>query len=530
MSRSERNMSARSTPPAVHNVLRVALLAACMNAGTHAQAPSPDEVLRQLVQSADDSCQYARDGACDEPDLCTPGTDVTDCRTSPSGFPDDFGEEEPSSFAASVVSASVTLLFGALMLVWMRHQFVVGNASRLVPSVTMVPRSGDTSVGRAQAVRDTVHDAFANVCKAEGIRAELFKSPPLESDIWTRVEIDQPTPGRPGYSSRAAAVITIVPREFHRFDPEMILTFATNEGREKKYDRIIELGPEAIRSACVYLAGQTTRLWVKPQRARKWPLQLWRPRNKLTGVKELRWLTGIATALRGFWWWITRDERGRMLSVSTGKPRDEPRRLIRLDSWQAVIRDIAGKTPEIRQEILQSLKGEAERGGRASPGIAMGQRARIGDEDISYHGIDGRVERRQIVAQLGRAIVFVHVYSYGNDLYVGWDAHVNAGMWAQKSVGIGVDPESGRLTRALAVSSSWQSPNEYDVTDANFLLEWVHVVLMRIIKDVMRVHEIDQEIDFEIVRESRQSALDRKEPTAARGKGKGLLNRLRRTS
>src|SRR4029434_7874097 len=165
MSPSEGNMSARSTPPAVRNVLRVALLAACMNAGTHAQAPSPDEVLRQLVQAADDSCQYARDGACDEPDLCAPGTDVTDCRTSPSGFPDDFGEEESSSFAASVVSASVTLLFGALLLVWMRHQFVVGNASRLVPSVTMVPRSGDTSVGRAQAVRDTVHDAFANVCK-----------------------------------------------------------------------------------------------------------------------------------------------------------------------------------------------------------------------------------------------------------------------------------------------------------------------------------------------------------------------------
>jgi hypothetical protein len=58
----------------------------------------------------------------------------------------------------------------------------------------------------------------------------------------------------------------------------------------------------------------------------------------------------------------------------------------------------------------------------------------------------------------------------------------------------------------------------------------VHVVLIRIIKDVMRVHEIDQEIDFEIVRESRQSALDRKEPTAPRGKSKGLLNRLRRTS
>jgi len=29
------------------------------------------------------SCEYARDGTCDEPDLCEPGTDTTDCRARP---------------------------------------------------------------------------------------------------------------------------------------------------------------------------------------------------------------------------------------------------------------------------------------------------------------------------------------------------------------------------------------------------------------------------------------------------------------
>lgn len=35
------------------------------------------------VAHADDSCTYAKDGECDEPNICKPGTDTTDCRAAP---------------------------------------------------------------------------------------------------------------------------------------------------------------------------------------------------------------------------------------------------------------------------------------------------------------------------------------------------------------------------------------------------------------------------------------------------------------
>ncbi len=42
-----------------------------------------------------DSCEYARDGTCDEPDLCEPGTDTSDCRAVPKSKP----TEQPKSQA-----------------------------------------------------------------------------------------------------------------------------------------------------------------------------------------------------------------------------------------------------------------------------------------------------------------------------------------------------------------------------------------------------------------------------------------------
>jgi hypothetical protein len=487
-------------------------------------ALSPDEIVR--LAQAGDSCQYANDGECDEPKLCASGTDTTDCRNPPGlsgGF--DASETAPVDLPG-LGTLLASLLGGGLVAILLSFKFVVARAQANAPGVTLVPRSTLTSVARSQQIRDSIHDAFARTCSTEGIRAELFKSPPHESETWLRVEIDQPD-SRPGYSSRATAVVMVTPREFFRFDPELVLAYTTNEGKTQKHDHIIEFGTESIRSLCLYLSGQATRFWIKPQRCRKWPLQLWRPRNRMEGIHELRWLTTLAASFRAFWWWATRDARGRMLSVSGGKPSEEPRRLIRLDSWQAVVREVAANAPAIRQDILRSLQSEAEAGSASGSDLAVGQRAWIADEDISYHGIDGRVERQQIVARLGRGIVFVHVYCYGKDLYVGWDAHVNAGVWAEKAVGVGVDPQSGRLTRALGVTTSWHSPNEYDVTDASFLLEWVHATVSRIIKDVVREYKIDQEINFEIVRERRQDVVGRADTGARTG---GLLQRLRRTS
>ena len=43
-------------------------------------APRPAPEPKPKAKSGPDSCEYAHDGTCDEPDLCAPGTDTTDCR------------------------------------------------------------------------------------------------------------------------------------------------------------------------------------------------------------------------------------------------------------------------------------------------------------------------------------------------------------------------------------------------------------------------------------------------------------------
>lgn len=59
-------------------------------------APQPrPEGPAPTAKPGPDSCEYANDGTCDEPDLCKPGTDTSDCKRKPTtqaaGFPSGFG-------------------------------------------------------------------------------------------------------------------------------------------------------------------------------------------------------------------------------------------------------------------------------------------------------------------------------------------------------------------------------------------------------------------------------------------------------
>jgi hypothetical protein len=114
-----------------------------------------------------------------------------------------------------------------------------------------------------------------------------------------------------------------------------------------------------------------------------------------------------------------------------------------------------------------------------------------------------------------RAVAFVHIYGYGNDLYVGWDAHLNGGTWIEKSIGKYKELTSGKVANAYKIEPAWQSPGEYDITDANFLLETVHSVVKKVIKRAMADHKIDQEIDFSIVREARKDIAGSARPGSA---------------
>jgi hypothetical protein len=96
----------------------------------------------------------------------------------------------------------------------------------------------------------------------------------------------------------------------------------------------------------------------------------------------------------------------------------------------------------------------------------------------------------------------------------------------------GVDRRSGKYVVAKRVVEGWQLPNEYDVDDVNFLTEWLHAGIVRVVRLKMEELKIDQEIDFTIQRESRTAALSgstSENRDAGRSAGiQGVASRLRR--
>jgi hypothetical protein len=131
-----------------------------------------------------------------------------------------------------------------------------------------------------------------------------------------------------------------------------------------------------------------------------------------------------------------------------------------------------------------------------------------------------------MVLTLGRGIVFCQIYEYGKDLYVGWNAHLNLGQWVEAAVGQGIDKSTGELTQFKTVTNAVQRPNEYDVTDLSCLIEWTHAQLTKLLKQMMAERQIDQEIDFKILRGERQQLT----AGAVSDKGGGIFSRFKRAA
>jgi hypothetical protein len=142
---------------------------------------------------------------------------------------------------------------------------------------------------------------------------------------------------------------------------------------------------------------------------------------------------------------------------------------------------------------------------RLSEGVAVNIQSRL--EDISYLTPDGKQERKQLVLSQGRGTVFCHVYPYGEDLYIGWDAHLNYGQWVEAALDSGYDPKLGSPAVIKTVIPGISRVTEYDLIDLNSLTEWTHSRFVQLIKQVMAEHSLDQEIDFKILRGERQSLL-----------------------
>jgi len=379
----------------------------------------------------------------------------------------------------------------------------------------VTPRLASNSLTVASAVRDKISERFLAACRAASAEVIAYASPALSPPPWAHFEFVLPSQDQ-RLCLRASCRITVESLDFHRF--EHLLTVELTEAKRRRlYTGVTGLDAGHLEAIIAYLTEPDSVSAPKLPVVRQFPLQFWRPKNKIERLHPdwtelgfgalafvLFFFGAIAVPVVGqfvaigimFLLWFRRRARKDYV-LTPGKPLQDPRLLRRCDSWQANIYGLGARAEEFRAELLRRLTTRAG----TEPQFT------VAPERIWYAGVDGKVEREQIVVGYRRALAFVHVEAHGDDLFVGWDSHVNTGTWVERTLASGIDRESGKYVVAKQVVLGTLTPNEYDVTDTSFVTEWLHTVATTLVRLKMEEHRIDQEIDFVIQRGSRDHVL-----------------------
>ncbi len=525
-------------------------------------------VLLGLSQGyADDSCGYARDGACDEPLLCATDTDGTDCAGVPAevraGVTSDTAEDNdplpvddssPAGLWQALESAAWSLYFlpdrfgldpdtillwlvigGVLLALYLRGKKGPATTDTIRDLVwrAMSPdvRPGDGSeIGEARRQCRHIAEALERELGERNTKFRIYVDADAVSVPWLRVDcVIRDERG----SFLSNLVMDFKPQPFGTIP--VLVDFEIDQlGRRRRITSAYEFGPDQIALMAACLGGASSPFRWTGARAREMPWQLTREKQrialleapfmtslrgtlKLTGLLAGLVITSMAfgaapamTILVGLGGYVAYRRfhvpppTYRIVAACPPRP---PRDLRGLDSWQTVVRDLGGQRDVVLERFETML---ADRLSDASEPISIRR------ENIWYSGAEDKVERQQLALTLRRAIVFVRIDRYGRDLFVGWDAHVNLLSWKDRALHKGYRDGDGLKVELVGIETQYHQINEYDITDANFLLEATHAHLSSLVKDLLREREIDQEVDFSIVRESRQKLMEAP-PSAGNG-------------
>ncbi len=408
-----------------------------------------------------------------------------------------------------------------------------GEGTRLVAAHPALLRRADSIWARAERTRDELYDALLDACAAEGFDALVIKSPPYLQPTWVKFECWVPREDRL-ITERGAAVITIVPKEFHQFEFEYQLQL-TDRGRPAKlYPPLRQFDATHATQLVRYMLRRAPMPSYESLELRRVPWQIWKPRNQVTALRTdwsepiamMTLVVGFSLILyRGFGFLLIAGgaialvilRRRGVVVRSSGKPETEPRNLHRVDSWQTVISGLGDDSELLLVRLMEVLK---------HPPTA-GFASRV--ERVWSFGLDGKIEREQIVITLGRGILFCQIQPYDKELYIGWDAHLNSGQWIEQTLQKGFDTQTERLTAVNTVVPGWQGLTPFDITDVSTLIEWTHAKLVQLVKRLMEERKIDQEVDFHILRGERQGLTkDEAPPDADAGGMRNIARTLGR--
>jgi len=397
----------------------------------------------------------------------------------------------------------------------------------------ILKRSKDTIWARVEEARDELFTTLRATCEEEGYEALVIKSGPFIQPAWVKVEAWIPS-ANGKVSGRAWMTVEIHAKEFHRHPIEYSVA-VHDRGWSKSFERLVGFGDYHARQLARFVLGRGPMPPLATMRVRDQTWKFWRPMNSLDvlatdwmGLSPLiLFVLGFVVMAKlpilGLLLWtgggvaVVLLRRRRAPVLSSGKPGAEPRRLHNVDSWQVVISGLGGDADTLLARLLDLMQ---------TPPMD-GFESRV--ERIWAWGLDGIVDREQLVMTLRRGLVFCQIYGYRDELYVGWTSHANSGQWVEFTLARGVDKETRQLVRVNSVERGQQPLTEYDLIDLNCLAEWTHARIVQLARRRMEERQIDQEIDFKIIRGDRPEMGDEEKPTDQIRRGVGQLGRLIRT-
>jgi len=392
-------------------------------------------------------------------------------------------------------------------------------AARRIDARPIRPTGSDTVWDRAVQRRDQLYAEVKAALAAEAIDALVFVSANGNYPPWVKLEAWLPPPGGGDGRERAELLLVVDAKPYHRH-PVVVSARAT---RGKKAIRV-----EALASLSASQVAEWTRFAVrrggKPRNYHPVLDALLRPFgwrvNRIDRAYRNGWLPsgprllGLGSILLAGWGaaddavaliplgvvgllaagiWAGRRWRAVFVPEQAVVA---PRNLGLVDSWHAVIAELGGSYAEIKQRLIDTIS--AERGA----GLACQT------ELYGYRTPNGYEERERLVVSKGQALVQVHVYRFNNDLFVGWHAYLNWAQWGETA------PVSRKIQKSRTVEfrelrQGYYIPNQLDLIDLSSLSELVHRRIERELKAILKEKEIDQEIDFSIIRGDRDVALDK---------------------
>ena len=243
----------------------------------------------------------------------------------------------------------------------------------------------------------------------------------------------------PAVTARLHAVVTVNAKEFHRF-PIVYDVDINDQNEIRRFSSLRAFSDKEVDELARFVLGRGHRPHLKRLELRSRWYQLWRPENKINILRRsylpllprvlvlaaivLFFVSPLVTVLALVVALVVYIivKRRKTVVLSSGKPMAEPREFRAVDSWHAVVPGLGPDAALLRQRMAALLEKAPIRD------------IRFWDEDIARWGLDGHVERNQLILTLHRGWVFCQIYAYDNELFVGWDAHLNVGQWTEKPI------------------------------------------------------------------------------------------------